>query len=113
MPCDTIQTSKVEFLAQSSDPTLLTEALQKLLFDVVALDDRLVFRKPDQNGYYRSGSYDRRSGRLELHSAWDVNDIKRAYSERIVESQARKFGWQLQWNTNSAGHREATVLRRG
>ena len=113
MPCYTIQQSHVEFLAKSTDLTLLAEALRKLGFEVAELDDRLALRKQDSNGYYRVGSYDRTTGRLELDSAWDVNEIKRAYSERVVESQARKFGWQLEWSMNGAGHRQATVLRRG
>ena len=113
MPCYTIQQSHVEFLSKSTDLTLLTEALRKLGFEVSELNDRLVLRKLDANGYFRSGSYDRTTGRIELDSSWDVNEIKRAYSERVVESQARKFGWQLEWSTNAAGHRQATVLRRG
>ena len=105
--------SHVEFLAKSTDLTLLAEALRKLGFEVSELNDRLVLRKLDANRYFRSGSYDRTTGRIELDSSWDVNEIKRAYSERVVESQARKFGWQLEWSTNGAGHRQATVLRRG
>ena len=113
MPCYTIQQSHVEFLAKSTDLTLLTEALRKLGFEVTEVSGRLDLRKRDPNGYFRSGSYDRTTGRLELDSTWEVNEIRRAYSERVVESQARKFGWQLEWSSNAAGHRQATVLRRG
>ena len=113
MPCYTIQQSQVEFLAKSTDLTLLTEALRKLGFEVTELSGRLDLRKRDPNGYFRSGSYDCATGRLELDNTWDVSEIKRAYSERVVESQARKFGWQLEWSTNTASHRQATVLRRG
>ena len=113
MPCYTIQQSHVKFLAKSTDLTLLTDALRKLGFEVAQLDGRLVLRKQDGNGVFRLGSYDRTTGRLELDGAWDVNEIKRAYSERVVESQARKFGWQLEWSTSAAGHRQASVLRRG
>jgi len=113
MPCYTIQQSHVEFLAKSTDLTLLAEALRKLGFEVSELNDRLVLRKRDPNGYFRLGSYDRATGRLEVDTTWDVNEIKRAYSERVVDSQARKFGWQLEWGTNAAGHRQASVLRRG
>lgn len=113
MPCDTIQRSEIEFLPNSTDTGLLTLALERLGFEAAMLSDRLVLRKQDADGYYRSGSYDPKTGRLELYSGWDVNEIKRAYSEQTVESQARKFGWQLQWSTNKAGRREATVLRRG
>jgi len=103
----------VGFLANSKELTLVAEELRKLGFEVSELDERLALRQQDSNGYYRAGSYDRASGQLELDSAWDVNEIKRAYSERVVESQARKFGWQLEWSTNATGHRQATVLRRG
>jgi hypothetical protein len=113
MPCYTIQRSEVEFLPNSTDTGLLTLALERLGFEAVALADQLVLRRPDTSGYFRSGSYDAKTGRLELDSEWDVNEIKRAYSEQTVESQARKFGWQLQWSTNKAGRREVTVLRRG
>ena len=113
MPCYAIQQSHVEFLAKSTDLTLLAEALRKLGFEVSELNDRLVLRKLDANGYFRSGSYDHTTGRIELDSSWDVNEIKRAYSERVVESQARKFGRQLEWSTSAAGHRQASVLRRG
>ena len=113
MPCDTIQRSEVQFLPNSTDTALLTLALERLSFEVRALDDRLALRRPDTSGSYRSGSYVRKTGRLELDSSWNVNEIKRAYSEQVIESQARKFGWQLQWNKNDAGRREATVQRRG
>jgi hypothetical protein len=113
MPCDTIQRSEVQFLPNSTDTGLLTQALDRLGFEVVKLSDQLVLRRPDTSGNFRSGSYDAKTGRLELYSEWDVNEIKRAYSEQTVESQARKFGWQLQWGTSKAGRREATVLRRG
>ncbi len=113
MPCYTIQRSEVEFLPKSTDTGLLSLALERLGFEVATLNDRLVVRKPNTYGYSRSGSYDPKTGRLELCNGWDVDEIKRAYSEHVVESQARKFGWQLQWSTNKAGHREAIVLRRG
>ncbi len=113
MPCYTIQRSEVEFLPTNTDTGLLTLGLDRLGFEVATLDDRLVLRKPDSYGYYRSGSYEPKTGRLELYSGWDVDEIKRAYSGQVVESQARKYGWQLQWSTHEAGRREAVVLRRG
>ncbi len=113
MPCNTIQRSEVEFFPSNTDTDLLTLALERLGFEVATLDNRLVLRRPDTFGYNRSGSYEPKTGRLELNSGWDVSEIKRAYSEQVIESQARKFGWQLQWSTNKAGRREATVLRRG
>ncbi len=113
MPCNTIQQSKVEFLPKSTDTCLLTQALERLGFEVSKQDDRLILLGRDAYGYYSSGSYDSKTGRLELSSGWDINETKRGYSEQVIESHARKFGWQLQWSTNKAGHREAIVLRRG
>jgi hypothetical protein len=113
MPCNTIQQSKVEFLPKSTDTGLLTQALERLGFEVSKQDDRLNLLGRDSYGYYSSGSYDSKTGRLELSSSWDTNEIKRGYSEQVIEIEARKFGWQLQWSTNKAGHREASVLRRG
>jgi len=108
MPCWTVQKSKIEFLPQSTDASLLTQALQARGFLVENTGTSLRFSKDN-----RAGSYTVKTGRLALADTWDVNDIKRAYSEQVVESQARKFGWQLQWKTNAAGNREAMVARRG
>jgi hypothetical protein len=109
MPCWTAQESKVEFLATSTDTGLLATALERLGYTAAFVPEgMLVFRKDGA-----SGSYDSRSGRLELAQGWDVNEIKRAYSEQTVESQARKYGWQLEWSTNAAGRRQAVVERRG
>jgi hypothetical protein len=109
MPCWTVQESKVQFLAASTDPDVLATALEKLGYAVARVSDTvLTFQKNGQ-----SGSYDGRTGRLELPQGWDLNEIKRPYSQETAESQARKFGWKLEWSTNAAGHRQAAVARRG
>ena len=109
MPCWSIQESKAEFLAKSTEPELLATALEKLGYTVDRVSDTvLVFRKGGA-----SGSYDARTGRMELAQGSELNEIKRAYSEQTVESQARKFGWQLEWSTNAAGRRQAVMQRRG
>lgn len=107
MPCYTVQKSKVEFLAKSTDMNLLANALRGLGFSVTQTPEGLSFEKA---GF--SGSYASNSGCLQLDESWDGNEVKRAYSTQVVESQARKFGWRLQWSTNRAGNREATVIRR-
>src|SRR2546425_12883436 len=107
MPCNTIQQSKVEFLPNNTDTALLTQALERLGFEVSKQDDRLVLLGRDAYGNYSSGSYDAKAGRLELSSGWDINEIKRGYSEQVIESQGRKFGWQLQWSTKKARRRDA------
>src|SRR3989454_12384939 len=109
MPCWTVQESKVEFLATSTDTELLAAALERLGYTAArAPEGMLVFRKGGA-----SGSYDPRTGRLELAQGWDVNEIKWAYSEQTAERQARKFGWQLEWSNHAAGHRTALGQRTG
>lgn len=107
MPCYTVQKSKVAFLAKSTDTNLLADALRGLGFSVTQTPEGLYFEKAG-----RSGSYASDSGHLQLDESWDGNELKRAYSSQVVESQARKFGWRLQWSTNKAGNRAATVIRR-
>jgi hypothetical protein len=107
MPCYTVQKSKVEFLAKSTDTNLLADALRGLGFSVTQTPEGLYFEKAGLSGSYASDS-----GRLQLDESWGGNELKRAYSTQVVESQARKFGWRLQWSTNKAGNRAATVIRR-
>jgi len=108
MPCDTIQTSKVEFLATSTDLDLLTKSLEALGYEVRRSGNMIRFSK-----YGRQGSFNKTTGELTLDSNWDGNEIKRGYSEQIVQSQADKHGWKISWSTNDDGEREATVMKRG
>ena len=109
MPCNTIQRSKVEFLATSTDISLLIEALRLLDFESVAFQGEiLVFRT--QSG---PGSFARSTGKLIVPESCDVNAIKRAYSVQVVQSQAVRHGWKTAWGTNAQGHRQAVVRRRG
>lgn len=108
MPCNTIVRSKVEFLATSTDLDLLKAGLEALGHSVAKYENTLTFSK-----YGRRGSFNKVTGELVLDRAWDGEKIKRAYSEQVVNSTARKNGWQVEWKTNAAGNREAKVLRRG
>lgn len=109
MPCNTIQRSKVEFLAASTDISLLAEALRSLGYSGIARqDDSLIFRTPQG-----AGNYNRATGKLVLPQSCEVNTIKRAYSERVVQSQAVRRGWKIAWRTSAQGSREAIVQRRG
>jgi hypothetical protein len=109
VPCNTIQRSKVEFLAGSTDVALLTEALRSLGYSSVMLrGEALAFET--QRG---PGSYSTKTGQLILPESCDVNDIKRAYSVAVVQSQAYKHGWKIAWSINAQGRRQASVQRRG
>jgi hypothetical protein len=107
MPCYTIQKSKVEFLTKTTDTNLLAAGLRHLGFKVTETPEGLYFEKAGCSGSYASAS-----GLLQVGESWGTSELKRAYFEQVVESQARTFGWRLQWSTNRAGNREATVIRR-
>lgn len=108
MPCDTVQESKVEFLEKSTDVKLLAEALRKLGYRVTENEEGLAFSK----GYGWNGTYESKTGKLTLPEQQDGNEIKRAYSEEVVNHQARKFGWQISWSTNPQGTKTAKVVKR-
>ena len=110
MPCDTVITSTCEFLSTSTDVHLLAEGLRSLGYQVRETEQGLQFT----NGTL-SGTYDKRTGRLQSAGRYDTLDtaeVKRAYSEQVVNSQAKKFGWKISWKTNTAGEREAEVEKR-
>ena len=108
MPCNTIQRSKVEFLATSTDLSMLAEAFRSLEYRYVNVQGSLVTFRTLQG----AGSFEKSTGRLTLPESCDVDTIKRAYSEQVVQSQARKHGWKIAWTTNPQGRREAVVQRR-
>lgn len=109
MPCNTIQRSKVDFLATSTDLSLLTEALRSLGYSSVTLQDQvLAFRA--QSGL---GSFCKETGKLILPQSCYVDAIKRAYAVEVVQSQAHQHGWKIAWSTNAQGRHQATVQRRG
>jgi hypothetical protein len=103
----------VEFLATTTDLNLLAEALKALGFQVRIIEDGLQaglqFAK-----YGCSGTYNKATGKLETRGfqGLDIDEVKRGYSEQVVNSQAKKFGWKIQWKTNDAGNREAEVEKR-
>ena len=106
MPCNTIQRSKVQFLPTSTDTVLLTKALQALGYEVSTYGSLIYFQRGSQ-----TGTYNATTGELQTPERWDTGAITRGYSEQIVESQAERFGWELEWSTNESGNREATVKR--
>lgn len=108
MPCDTVQTSKIEFLAKSTDVSMLIAALKAQGYDVTTYNTTITFYK-----YGRYGQYDSQTGRLQLPQEWDGSEIKRAYSEEVVSSQLKRQGWKFEWTTNADGVRECTPQKRG
>ena len=106
MPCDQIRVVSVEFSA-ATDAIILTAALQALGYSVQMSARAVTFQR-----YGRAQVFDLKTKRLTVDQSVDVAEVKRAYSEEVVNAQARKFGWQVNWQTNAAGNREAAVQRR-
>jgi hypothetical protein len=94
MPCNTIQTAVVEL--GKAQPDLLLAALNRLGLSAVRHSDTIYFGR-FLNGIsdFDRECYDIKTGQLRLETTRDVAEIKRAYSHQVVQSQAKKFGWQM------------------
>jgi len=81
MPCDTVQTSKVDI--GKVDGSLINLALR-------ALADA---------GDILAGTVAYVNGRLQIRGGLDTAKItaqvKQAYSAQVVQATAKKFGWQI------------------
>lgn len=111
MPCDTIQTSRVAW-KETTDPKILQAALQSLGYEVTPTSEsRLSFRNQSTGAY---GTWNKNV--LTIQSRYGVDEsqeqVKRAYSEQVVQSAARSYGWTLNKQTNSAGNTQYAVARR-
>jgi hypothetical protein len=52
--------------------------------------------QPHRIFFGASGEYiDTKTGQSQLSSYREQNEIRRSYSAQVIQSQARKFGWQL------------------
>jgi len=108
MPCNEIRLVSVEFSA-ATNAVILTAALEALGYSVQLSDRALVFRRGE---WGREQSFDLRTKKMTADQSVDVAEVKRQYAEETVNNQAQKFGWQVNWQTNAAGNREAAVQRR-
>lgn len=108
MPCDQIILTHVEFMEKTTDVKLLKKALENLGFAVSETATGLTFRR----GYREQGSYNKKSGRLELPNGVDGNSVKVEYSKEVVNDQAEKFGWNVEWDVDEDGNPQADVQKR-
>lgn len=91
MPCDTIQTTTVEFGAKT-DTVLLSDALTALNYSGIRLN------KVNGNISGDWVSFNKETGELSLrlsNASNRIRDIKREYSKQVVVSQSAKFGFKL------------------
>jgi hypothetical protein len=94
MPCYTVQTATVLF-GKNTEP----ELLRKALFGAGI----------GSNDY----TFDRSTGALTLptRDQSKIGQVKRLYSEQVLELTAKRNGWKLTWSTNAAGNRVAETER--
>lgn len=90
MPCDTIQTSTVEFRPENA--AFFKAALQTLGYQVAELNGMIHATK----GFYESVTLN--AGQLEIKTVSNVtaDSIKQAYSREIVTFAAQEFGFELE-----------------
>jgi hypothetical protein len=97
MPCNTVQTSTV--MLKAADRDLLALALADLGATDIRKDERGLHFTLRGKGI--SGVVDA-DGRCTTTSSYgrtlDANDINRAYSHRVIQTQAKKYGWSLKQN---------------
>lgn len=89
MPCDSIQTSTVEFRPENG--AFFKKALESLGYEVREAEGVIEATK----GFYESVTLN--DGRLEIGTVSNVNvdTIKRAYSREIITFAAQEFGLEL------------------
>ena len=95
MPCYTVSTATVQF-NKNTDRSLLELAAQSIGTRILSFDSATGIVKLRVT-----------SGMEE----WTHMELKRAYSEQVVNATAKKNGWRVEWQTNSAGNRVAQVER--
>jgi hypothetical protein len=102
MPCDTIQRSSVSLELKANNKQHLIAALKSLGYRVQDLGETVVFRTSQGVDAIFA------KGKLTLNSYgtaaqnFDVNPIKKAYSVEVVKASAKKYGWNLTQDKQSA-----------
>jgi hypothetical protein len=110
MPCYTVSKATVQF-GKNTDVNLLQAALAQIGIDVSLYP--AIVQSGDESILGYGIRFNRVSGVLTIrgNDAIDVAQVKRAYSEQVVNATAKKNGWAISWQTNSAGNRVAQVER--
>lgn len=104
MPCDSIRRTSIVF-GKNTDTKLLAEALKALGFAVHHVDsDKVV-----GNGF----QFSKETGKIDMAMrrgyGIDENNLKREYAKQVVVSQAAKFGFKVQ--AESEGRKEVRHVR--
>lgn len=100
--------------AASTSMFILRDALQEQGYQVTLYENstRMSFIHPST---YVRGEFDKTAAKMILLNAQAGTEgqMKVSYSKKVVEGQAKRFGWgAVEWKTNTAGNPVATLKRR-
>lgn len=99
MPCNQIRRTTVAL--ENANPVLLLAALGKLGYGYM---DQVLSERESRAAL--ASVYDGHT--LTLTGNLTVNEVKRAYSQEVVQSAAQKYGWRVK----STGSNKYTATRR-
>ena len=88
MPCYEVRTVSLEL--GTVDLDMLEEALGSIGYNVARTGQRLTFTRNRRQAEYMDGDLF-----IPADQKIDVNEIKRAYAVKAVQSAAKRFGWQM------------------
>lgn len=90
MPCDSIETTEVDF--KSASPDFVRRALQSLGYEVTENNGALTGDKDwAESVIFVDGSLE-----IRTRSGVDAATITRAYSAEIIKFAAEEYGWQFE-----------------
>jgi hypothetical protein len=105
LPCDTIQTSQVNFKMEVTNTDLLKSGLEGLGYRVTVTQRGLSFSKAGEQGTFENGQFNAtiQRSRYSNSEEFDVNAVKRAYSKEIIKYTSKRFGWAMEEDSETAG----------
>ncbi len=91
MPCDTIQTTEIQW-GENTNIEILGEALEALGFRITSKSEKSLAATHPRGTRLE---YECGSREMSIRGNFDESELRRAYSTKVVERTSKKFGWQL------------------
>ena len=88
MPCNLTRITTVQLTA--AHPTLLKSAIESLGYKVEVINGCLYCYGHDRSFRIANGEITIAAKDLAV-----INEVKRAYSQKVLQTAARKYGWSL------------------
>lgn len=109
MPCDQIQEVTLDF--GKADTAIMKMTLEGLGWKVHSLTAKsLSATKGNESLTFANGEFSvRNSDRYTGSTSLDLAEVKRNYSKQTVNFAAKKFGWNVKWESEF----KAKVIKRG